>query len=429
MSPLPRIDNKRMKSYHSMKVNSTAVKTICCTFLAAALLLFTTCRTGRGGRAQSDGPSVAEVHRILYGGDYYEFETPPPDLHYDPEKSDTDFVLHILQTCSRDSFFILYHFMHELPMNMKNNRMVIEDTVTIRMDFMQFADTESRLALAGSIYTIVHECTHSIHHTLIRKALKKHSISLYHPAFKYTYRYVEQGNVFSGTLAPFVIYVGGNKCILFPHTDNVNATKIHDVYPVHLLENGIHRERYEIYIHPGTSRAPGAFYDFYTLFDEFHAYYHGSRTIVDMIPYYQKELPQTSDTWVSFFGKTFSSCLGYYEFKLYMLVYLLMAKQQYPEVYALIMSNTQFKKAFREIDERFARLINDFLEQKIKHIKEWLASQGFEVEESRWKNEEYIDFTKNGNTQGALHFRALYSMFAAEMEKQKYQPILRELAR
>jgi hypothetical protein len=416
-----------MKSYHLIKVNSTAVKTICCAFLAAAFLLFTACRTGRGGRAQTDQLSVADVHKILYGGDYYEFEAPPPNLRYDPEKSESDFILHVLQTYSKDSFFILYHFMHELPANMKNNRMVIEDAVTIRMDFMQLADTESRLALAGSIKTIVHECTHSIHHTLIRKALKKHNISLYHPAFKYTYRYVDEGNVFSGTLAPFVIYVGVNKCILVPYTDNVNAVKIHAFYPVHLLENGIHRERYEIYIHPGTSRAPGAFYDFYTLFDEFHAYYHGSRTIVDMIPYYKSELPQTFDTWALFFGHAFSQMLGYYEFKLYMLVYLLMAKQQYPEVYRMITTNTQFKKAFREIDERFARLITDFLEQKIKHITEWLASRGFEIEETVWKNQEYINFKKNGKTQGALHFRALYNMFAAEMEKQKYQPILREL--
>jgi hypothetical protein len=429
MSPFPRIDNKRMKSYHLMKVNSTAANTICCAFLAAALLLFTACRTAHGGRAQADELSVAEVHRILYGGDYYEFDAPPPDLRYDPEKSDSDFILYVLQTYSRDSFFILYHFMHELPANMKNNRMVIEDTVAIRTDFMQFADTESRLALAGSIYTIVHECTHSIISTLSRKALKKHSISLYHPAFKYTYRYVEEGNVFSGTLAPFVIYVGGNKCIFCPYTDNVNAVKIHAFYPAHLLENDIHRRRYEIYIHPGTSRAPGAFYDFYTLFDEFHAYYHGSRTIVDMIPYYQNELPQTFATWALFFGHAFSQMLGYYEFKLYLLVYLLMAKQQYPEVYRLITANTQFKKAFREIDERFAQLIADFLEQKMKHIKKWLVSRGFEIEETVWKNQEYIDFTKNGKTQGALHYRPLYNMFTAEMEQPKYRDILHKLAR
>jgi hypothetical protein len=141
--------------------------------LSLTLLLFTACRTVRESRAGVSGLTVSEVNKILYANIYYEFEEPPSDLRYSPEKSDTDLVLHTLQIYSQDSFFILYHFMHELPLKMKNNEMIIQDTVKLKMDFMRWADTESRLALACSIKTIVHECCHGITSNLMREALKK----------------------------------------------------------------------------------------------------------------------------------------------------------------------------------------------------------------------------------------------------------------
>jgi len=142
-------------------VNNHAAKALSLTFISLTLLFLTDCRTVRENRSGVSGPNVAEVNKIPYENNYYEFEAVPGNLRFDPEKYDREFVLYVLNTYSKDSFYIVY--------NSKRN-------VKTKQDFMQWADTGSKLKLLDSISTIVHECNHILNARLIFTILKQNNI-------------------------------------------------------------------------------------------------------------------------------------------------------------------------------------------------------------------------------------------------------------
>jgi len=79
-------------------VNNHAAKALSLTFISLTLLFLTDCRTVRENRSGVSGPNVAEVNKIPYENNYYEFEAVPGNLRFDPEKSDREFVLYVLNT-------------------------------------------------------------------------------------------------------------------------------------------------------------------------------------------------------------------------------------------------------------------------------------------------------------------------------------------
>jgi len=186
--------------------------------------------------------------------------------------------------------------------------------------------------------------------------------------------------------------------------------------------------RYPVYIYPMPEFMREYFYDIYFLLDEFTCYYHTLQMAIELEEYFKNELPQTAENWLSYFGSVLAYYHAYAEFKLFILTYLLVAKEYYPKDYRLIMANKQFKKAFKAVDSNFAALINDFLNRKQKLIIQWLAAQGMKVKET--DDSLFIYQGDNsGGAEGRGHLKQGYNIVIKEMEKQKYRDILRELAK
>jgi len=244
---------------------------------------------------------------------------------------------------------------------------------------MEWADTGNRQELVNSIPAIVHECNHSLTADYIKKILKEHNISPLAEDFHQTYRYYREGE---------------------------------------------ETVRYKTYIYPRWDNAE-SFKDFCSLIEEFNCYYHQTRTDMELLDFWKNELEQTAANWLEYFANCFSSYYAYAEFKLYILTYLLVAKEHYPDIYKLIMVNSQFKRVFLEIDKKYSGLIHDFFNNKKKMIEQWLIEQGFETEE----DSSFFWIKDKSGSNGKGHYLGTYKSYVKEMEKHEYQALMAEMAR
>jgi len=89
----------------------------------------------------------------------------------------------------------------------------------------------------------------------------------------------------------------------------------------------------------------------YGLLNELNAYYMGSRTQYDFKAKY------TNNS----IGRIFSGMQAYYEFKYFILTYLLYAKENHPQVYLGIVNNTAFKEAFNTINKSYEELTKQYI--------------------------------------------------------------------
>ena len=67
---------------------------------------------------------------------------------------------------------------------------------------------------------------------------------------------------------------------------------------------------------------------------------------------------------------------AYYEFKYYILKYLEMARQDYPDRYQELMDNTEMRKAYTAIDDRFTALV-DLFEERLDTIETLVTSDNY----------------------------------------------------
>jgi len=259
-------------------------------------------------------------------------------------------------------------------------------------DFTQWIDGTEEKDIVKSANTVVHETCHGYTGKLHLKLLQ------------------DAGKPVDGKYSTF--YVGNHIGRLVKHTEVYTTDEINAIFPQILITS-----RYETYVYPSEkimgSQQDGA----YGLLDELNAYYWGTRTAFDLYGYFKKK-NNTPDGWGEFFTDFYGTYYAYLEFKAYIIIYLIHAKNNHSTIYNEIVANKDFTSAFQKIDENWWKLLVDF--KKVRQtIFDELKAKGNEVKEDG--EYVYINGTGRGN------FSKIYNTFKTELMAEKYQTIARSV--
>lgn len=177
-------------------------------------------------------------------------------------------------------------------------------------------------------------------------------------------------------------------------------------------------DRFSTYIYPSSENQSTQQDGVYALLDEWNAYYLGLKTLNELVPYIKKNLSPTADNWKEFFFNINSDFIAYIEFKLYIANYLVFAKLNHPDMYAKLVANKDFVKAYNSVDKAYAAEVNKYLANK-KSIIDYLNSNGLSVSE----DETAINF---GN-EGIGNYIYKQKRVILELQKEKYAGIFADL--
>jgi len=146
-------------------------------------------------------------------------------------------------------------------------------------------------------------------------------------------------------------YLGAGKTVTVKYTNVFKSKEMASTIPENLRTF-----RYNTYIGGADDYLAANGLGVYGLLDEFAAYYHGTRTAVELFDYCMT-FEQTPDLWFNYISSVSGDYFAYAEFRFYILKYLMYAKQNYPDIYKNIMANKEFKQVFNTIDLNYGQII------------------------------------------------------------------------
>lgn len=198
-------------------------------------------------------------------------------------------------------------------------------------NFASYFDDNAPENVVDYMSTAVHEVYHAV-------------------SFRLGYQLLAQANA-TERVESEGFYVGGSPQLVrysavFPARE-MNATFPADA----------HSTRYSIYVSPSNEAQSTQHDGVFALLDEWTAYLHDGRTILDFWPWVRDEAPRTRDVYVKYRSRFIEIWVPHAEFQLFILHYLVHAKLQRPEVYAALMSNESFRKAFVAADAAWTELL------------------------------------------------------------------------
>ncbi len=150
-------------------------------------------------------------------------------------------------------------------------------------------------------------------------------------------------------------YLAQDEVYLVKHTKVFNSNKI----APHIPES-LKTFRYDPYIYPISEDLGSQVQGIYGLMDEWNAYYHGTKTAYNLFDHYQELAKNEPEIYLEHISDLAGTYFAYYEFKYYILSYMILARNKYPEVYSDILTNYELRNAYRAVDEKFDALIGDF---------------------------------------------------------------------
>ncbi len=119
--------------------------------------------------------------------------------------------------------------------------------------------------------------------------------------------------------------------------------------------------------------------------DEYNSYYWSNKILYDLYDYYKQEQPQTRDVWVGWTGSVFSFYYSWAEFRYWILMYLMYAQKNEPEIYKSMMQDEHLRYAFTSIDDQFTDLVNKLFirlgKELPEHLKKFNMRAGIEERE------------------------------------------------
>ncbi len=213
------------------------------------------------------------------------------------------------------------------------------------------------------------------------------------------------------------IYIDNNTVYTFPLTKTFITNEIAKQIPAHLSK--FRFSRYNIYINTQVPNIGTQMEGVYGLFDEYTAFYYGTKTALNLVDYYKNDLPQIANTWRWYFKTVNWHYWSYYDFKYYIYRYVLHARKYYPGIYKKIMSNKEFIKAFRAMTRKWEKLIADYNATK-KRIYAYLRTKGIRV----YEGPKYSVVTKGRKRYGILSFNFIVKRLKAELRKSIYKNVL-----
>jgi len=147
----------------------------------------------------------------------------------------------------------------------------------------------------------------------------------------------------------------------------------------------------------------------YGLLDEFHAYYHDYITSTRFF---------NALAWETFT----SEHLSFYEFKYFILKYLIYAQKKQPKIFRRVMKNEEFKKVFSIIHDRFEKRVNHNLEKaKVAFLKKYEEYDSYSWNFVRYEKKDYYKAFENQSG-----IKEVY-LLKKELEKPEYEKMIKLL--
>jgi hypothetical protein len=115
--------------------------------------------------------------------------------------------------------------------------------------------------------------------------------------------------------------------------------------------------RYGEYVTPTDMRLGTQTWGIYGLLDELAAYYQDSKTTLDLWPWVRDEAPAEGRVVLNYLVLLDDLRMPLAEFQVYMLHYLVQAKQQRPEIYDAVVGNAEFREAFNAVVDGYTALV------------------------------------------------------------------------
>lgn len=115
--------------------------------------------------------------------------------------------------------------------------------------------------------------------------------------------------------------------------------------------------RYPTYIKPSGEQNSTQVHGVFGLLDEWAAYFHSGRTVLDFWPWVRDVAPRTRELYGLYRSRFHGMWVAYAEFKLFILHYVEHARTHRPEVYRALAENASFRRAFVAIDDAWTALL------------------------------------------------------------------------
>ncbi|MBN2080229.1 MAG: hypothetical protein JW838_14765 [Spirochaetes bacterium] len=269
-----------------------------------------------------------------------------------------------------------------------------------KTDFMAYVRGAAMPEMASWLNVTVHEMCHGYTARMAYHLAPERKIAVY-PGDRY-----------------LAFYIGGDEDILVRITRVFPSREIARDFPA-----GIRTFRFATYVDSPRSNMGTQVNGVYGLLDELNAYYHGTRTALDLLPFYKKQSRQDAQLWRAFFNQVNGTYYAHLEFKLFILKYLIYAEKTHPGIYRDIMDNEGFRKAFATIDKNFTALNEEYSRSKTD-IFGFLKTKGIEAREEG----KYLYFKSGNTTMGLGNFTDTRDLLARELEKTEYRDMLARLA-
>lgn len=299
-------------------------------------------------------------------------------------------VLLFLQKYSPNSYYLVEHYLKS-PRQFQLGRVTI--TLGEKESLLRYIDGTSEKDIVNSLNTLVHEVCHGYTRRLVYQYIQQNTEISYNFGNKY-----------------LLYYIDSLRSILVPQTLVFPTKEIHRIIPKPLRSL-----RYETYIFPSTQSLGAQVDGIYGLLDEWNAYYHGTRTDIDLFDYYAEQAQANPSYWLEFFSAVNGTYYAHVEFKFYALKYLMLAREHYPKIYDQILVNKKFAAAFLTIDRNFTDLIDQYFELKNQIFAE-LQKRKIEFSEDE-------DYVYIGNS-GRGNFLKIFNQLSEELNKSDYQEML-----
>lgn len=205
-------------------------------------------------------------------------------------------------------------------------------------------------------------------------------------------------------------FVGNQKTIYVPYTDVFPSVEMASSIPISLRTF-----RYSAYIADVEEDLASNADGIYGLLNEFMAYRSGMNTIVSLYDYLIDQ-DADWDTWILFINECENDMQAYAEFKYFILHYLYYAKQNDPDVYKAIIRNAQFCKAYKKLENSYAKLIRQY-QKDLTKLQKYYAKKGYTL---TIKNGSISLTTPEKKTTTICRFYNTYLKLEKQLSKTRY---------
>lgn len=244
----------------------------------------------------------------------------------------TQKVYQLLDKYSPESAALI-RLLYRLPSSFEFPEVVMNLSNEQAVDVWVSEPTEK--GIITSLNTVVHESMHGLTSRLPYELILKNDNLSYKMDDEYSAFYVNKDSIF-----------------LVKHSPVFNSNKISNEIP-----KALRTFRYKPYISPKSANLGSQVNGIYGLMDEWNAYYFGTQTSYDLFEYFQSKSSSNYEVYLEHISNLAGTYYAYYEFKYFMLKYLEFAKTNERVIFDGIMANTELRKAYNSIDDRYTQLL------------------------------------------------------------------------